>query len=159
MNGVELLLLGRTLARIGEDAIPVGAGDGRKGGVRSVVIVMSDVYEHPDSAVGEIAARTGLPQSQVSTAVARLREAGSVVTEADPRDRRRLLVRRAPEVSARRVEVASATVDDALARALGTDDPQVLAEVQAALEVLGRRLTPATVRRLRAEAAGEAASR
>ncbi|WP_346766391.1 helix-turn-helix domain-containing protein [Streptomyces sp. CB01881] len=111
--------------------------------------------EHQDSAVGAIAARTGLPQSQVSTAVARLREAGSIVTEADPRDRRRLLARRAPEVSARRVEVANATVDDALVRAPGTDDPQVLAEVLAAL---GRRLTPATVRRLRAEAAGEAAS-
>ncbi|MGW6916381.1 hypothetical protein ACWGB8_21530 [Kitasatospora sp. NPDC054939] len=93
-------------------------------------------------------------QSQVSTAVARLREAGSIVTEVDPADRRRMLVRRAPELTPRRIEVAGATIDDALVRALGTDDPQALAEVLAALDVLGRRLTPATIRRLRTGAAG-----
>ncbi|WP_406199192.1 MarR family transcriptional regulator [Kitasatospora sp. NBC_01560] len=153
MNGVELLLLGRTLAKIGEEAVPATADGERARGVKSVVVVMSDVYAHPGSAVGEIAARTGLPQSQVSAAVARLREVGSIVTEADPRDRRRLLARRAPEISARRAQVAAAPVDEALARALGTDDPAELAEVLAALEVLARRLTPASLRRLRAEAA------
>ncbi|WP_405360070.1 MarR family transcriptional regulator [Kitasatospora sp. NBC_00085] len=156
MNGVELLLLGRTLAKIGEEAIPTEGIGKHATGVRAVVVVMSDIYEHPDSAVGEIAARTGLPQSQVSAAVARLREAGSIVTGADPGDRRRLLARRAPELSARRVEVAATPVDAALARALGTDDPAELAEVLAALEVLARRLTPASLRRLRAEVeAGE----
>lgn len=49
--------------------------------------------------------------------------------------------------------MAAAPVDEALARALGTDDPAELAEVLAALEVLARRLTPASLRRLRAEAA------
>jgi len=151
VNGVELLLLGRTLMKIGEEAVPVPEGRSATG-VRTVVVVMSDIYEHPGSAVGEIAARTGLPQSQVSAAVARLREAGSIVTETDPADRRRLLARRAPEISARRAEVAAAPIDDALARALGTDDPQELAEVQTALDVLARRLTPASLRRLKEEA-------
>src|SRR6478735_7898671 len=86
MDGVELFLLGRTLMKIGEGAMPEPEGGAARygGGVRSVLIVVSDLATHPDSAVGEIAARTGLPQSQVSTAVARLKEAGAVVTNPDP---------------------------------------------------------------------------
>ncbi|MFC7649112.1 MarR family transcriptional regulator [Streptosporangium lutulentum] len=88
VNGVELFLLGRTLMKIGEEAMPTeGIGD-HSTGVRTVLIVVSDLREHPDSSVGEIAKRTGLPQSAVSAAVARLREAGSVVTMTDPGDRR-----------------------------------------------------------------------
>ncbi|MFF1907908.1 MarR family transcriptional regulator [Kitasatospora sp. NPDC058218] len=158
MNGVELLLLGRTLMKIGEEAVPAPEGGRPPAGVKAVVVVMSDVYEHPDSAVGEIAARTGLPQSQVSAAVARLREAGSIVTGTDPRDRRRLLVRRAPGISPRRAEVAATSIDGPLARALGTDDPRELAEVRDALDVLARRLTPASLRRLKAEVAEQAAT-
>ncbi|MER5409015.1 helix-turn-helix domain-containing protein [Streptomyces sp. NPDC002769] len=44
----------------------------------------SDIAAHPDSVVGEIPARTGLPQSQVSTAVARLKGAGSAQAVTDP---------------------------------------------------------------------------
>ncbi|MEW2415226.1 helix-turn-helix domain-containing protein [Streptomyces sp. NPDC046866] len=66
--------------------------------------------------VGETAQRTGLPQSQVSTAVARLREAGSVRTAPDPADRQ------APEVSDRVAAVraaGSSKVEEALARGPG----------------------------------------
>lgn len=101
----------------------------------------SDVSAHPDSAVGEIAARTGLPQSQVSTAVARLKEAGAVITAPDPDDRRRLLVRQAPEVSGRVAEVRSTTIEDALAAALGNPAPEQLREVADALDVLARHLS------------------
>ncbi|MCX5213803.1 MarR family transcriptional regulator [Kitasatospora sp. NBC_00240] len=151
MNGVELFLLGRTLMKIGEEALPQPAGDhGRRpGGTRSVLVVLSDIVEHPDSAVGEIAARTGLPQSQVSTAVARLKEAGSITTAPDPADRRRLLARPAAEPSARVAEVRTGTIDTALAAALGTDDPARVEEVTAALDILARHLTPATLSRLR----------
>lgn len=149
MNGVELFLLGRTLMKIGEEAMPEPAGgaDRHPGGTRAVLIVMSDVAAHPDSAVGEIAARTGLPQSQVSTAVARLKETGSIVTAPDPADRRRLLVRQAPGVSARVAQVRATTIDAALTAALGTDDPQPVREVAGALEVLARYLGPVGVRR------------
>ncbi|MFE2913293.1 MarR family winged helix-turn-helix transcriptional regulator [Kitasatospora indigofera] len=152
MNGVDLFLLGRTLMKIGEESLPqpVGEHGRRPGGTRSVLVVLSDLTEHPDSAVGEIAARTGLPQSQVSTAVARLKEAGSVTTAPDPADRRRLLVRPAAEPSPRVAEVRNGTVDAALAAALGTDDPARVEEVTAALETLARHLTPATLSRLRA---------
>ncbi|MFI8962441.1 MarR family transcriptional regulator [Streptomyces sp. NPDC053493] len=142
MNGVELFLLGRALMKLGEDALPEPPGDaGRQaGGTRLVLVVASDVAAHPDTTVGEIAARTGLPQSQVSTAVARLKEAGSVVTAPDPADRRRTLVRQAGEVSARVAEVRATSIEQALAAALGADDPARLREVTAALDVLARNL-------------------
>ncbi|MFE5535722.1 hypothetical protein [Streptomyces sp. NPDC056492] len=63
-------------------------------------------------------------------------------TATDPRDRRRTLVRRDPEVSDRRAEVAAAPVDGALSTALGTTDPAEPAEVTALLESLARRLSP-----------------
>ncbi|MEV7907996.1 MarR family transcriptional regulator, partial [Streptomyces anulatus] len=94
--------------------------------------------------VGEIATRTGLPQSAVSAAVARLREAGSIVTATDPGDRRRVLIREAPEASPRVTEVRSTSVDDALGTALGTDDPRQIRELVAMLEALAQRLDTKT---------------
>ncbi|MCO5987583.1 MarR family transcriptional regulator [Actinoallomurus spadix] len=151
MNGVELFLLGRTLMKIGEEAMPTEGLPEYSTSVRTVLIVASDILAHPGSAIGEIAARTGLPQSQVSGSVARLREAGSVVTEPDPRDRRRMLVRQAPQASERVSVVRATTIDGALAAALGTDEPEEVAEVTALLETLARRLTPETLARLRSE--------
>ncbi|MFF5208668.1 MarR family winged helix-turn-helix transcriptional regulator [Streptosporangium sp. NPDC000396] len=148
MNGVDLFLLGRTLMKIGEEALPTKGLGPQPASHRSVLIVISDIREHPDSSVGEIATRTGFPQSQVSACITRLREAGSIVTAADPKDRRRLLVRQAPEASDRVTAVRSATVDDALAAALGTDDPGEIQEVVATLEALARRLTPQTLTHL-----------
>ncbi|MFE3288490.1 MarR family transcriptional regulator, partial [Streptomyces sp. NPDC059233] len=128
--------------KIGEEAIPTDRVGKRPMSTRSVLIVMLDVYAHPDTTVGEIATRSGLPQSAVSACVARLRETGSVVTRTDPRDRRRTLLRQNPEMTDRRAEVAGARVDDALAAALGTDDPVEVAQVVALLEALARRLSP-----------------
>ncbi|WP_405720766.1 MarR family transcriptional regulator [Streptomyces sp. NBC_00046] len=151
MNGVELFLLGRTLMKIGEEVMPEPEGGSRRhpGTVRSVLIAVSDIAAHPDSAVGEIAARTGLPQSQVSTAVARLRETGAITTAPDPADRRRLLVRQSPDLSDRVAQVRATTIDDALAKALGADDPKRIQEVADALAVLARHLTPQALANLR----------
>jgi DNA-binding MarR family transcriptional regulator len=140
VNGVELFLLGRTLMRIGERAMPEV---GRRG-ARVVLVVLSDVVEHPDSAIGEIAERTGLPQSQVSAAVARLREGGAVETHTDPADRRRALVRQAREVSARVAEVRETTIEAALAAALA--DTRRVPEVTALLEALSAHLDPRRTR-------------
>ncbi|MFJ8828214.1 MarR family transcriptional regulator [Streptomyces sp. NPDC102467] len=151
MNGVELFLLGRTLMKIGEAAMPEPEGGSSQyaGNTRAVLIVASDVAAHPDSAVGEIATRTGLPQSQVSTSVARLKEAGAVVTAPDPADRRRLLVRQAPRLSARVSEIRATTIEDALTTALDENTPEARKEVLAALEVLARHLSPQTLARPR----------
>ncbi|WP_328406701.1 MarR family winged helix-turn-helix transcriptional regulator [Nocardia sp. NBC_00403] len=139
MDGVELFLLGRTLMKLGEDALPT---EGLGGGHRPVLIVTSDILEHPDSTVSEIASRTSLPQSAVSNAVARLKEAGSITTTTDPRDRRRSLIRKADRISARVAQVRATTIDAALAAALGTDDPELVNEVVTALELLARQLRP-----------------
>ncbi|WP_433350299.1 MarR family transcriptional regulator [Microtetraspora malaysiensis] len=149
MNGVELFLLGRTLMKIGEEALPTEGIGQHSTSVRTVLIVATDARAHPGSAVGEIAVRTGLPQSAVSAAVARLRQAGAVVTEPDPRDRRRLLIRPAPDASPRVAEVRSASIDAALAAALGTDDPERVAQVVALLDELARHLSPEALARLR----------
>jgi DNA-binding MarR family transcriptional regulator len=142
VNGVELFLLGRALMKIGEDALPEPPGGAAKyaGSARMVLIVASDIAEHPASAVGEIAARTGLPQSQVSTAIARLKEAGSVITTTDPTDRRRALVSQAPDVSDRLAQVRATSIEPALAAALGTDDHARVAEVARMLQQLARDL-------------------
>ncbi|MEU5030089.1 MarR family winged helix-turn-helix transcriptional regulator [Streptomyces milbemycinicus] len=144
MNGVELFLLGRTLMKIGEDAMPEppGGSERHAGSTRLVLIAASDIAAHPGTTVGDIAARTGLPQSQISTAVARLKEAGSITTAPDPADRRRALISPAAEPSARVAQVRATTIDAALATALGTDDPQRLREVADALAVLARHFTP-----------------
>ncbi|MER7585741.1 helix-turn-helix domain-containing protein [Kitasatospora sp. NPDC097691] len=152
MNGVELFLLGRTLMKIGEQAMPQPQTQTAAGGsVRSVLVTLDDVLAHPGTTIGEIATRTGLPQSQVSTAVARLAEAGSVDTEPDPADRRRRLVRATTRPSARVKDVRSTTIDDALTAALTTPDgtapnEPLLHEVSAALDTLARHLTPTTAR-------------
>ncbi|NDU76638.1 MarR family transcriptional regulator [Actinomadura sp. DSM 109109] len=139
--------------KIGEEALPAEGIGRHSTSVRTVLIVASDVHGHPGSAVGEIAARTGLPQSAVSAAVARLREAGAVVAEPDPDDRRRVRVHPADRPSARVEEIRASTVDTALAAALDTDDPDRVAEVAALLEELARYLTPQSVTRGRSRRA------
>lgn len=146
VNGVDLFLLGRTLMKIGEEAMPtegmVPSTTTQAASLRTVLVVVSDLRAHPETSVGEIATRTGLPQSAVSAAIARLKEAGSVVTAPDPADRRRVIIRHAPEISPRVEAVRAAGVEGPLAAALGTDDPARVAEVVAALEFLARHLTP-----------------
>lgn len=149
VNGIELFLLGRTLMKIGEQAIPTDGVGRHSTSDRSVLIVASDVRTHPDSSVGEIAERTGFPQSKVSACIVRLREAGSIDTTPDPHDRRRLLVRPASQVSERVAQIRSTPIDDALAAALGTDDPQRIAAVTAALDTLAEHLAPPALTRLR----------
>ncbi|GAB0106938.1 hypothetical protein JMUB6875_59280 [Nocardia sp. JMUB6875] len=137
MNGVELFLLGRALMKIGEQALP---DTGARTGNRAVLVVLSDVLEHPGTTISEVAARTGLPQSAVSGAVARLRESGSLVAEKDPRDARRTLLEPARELSGRVAEVRATTIDDAVAAAVGGDDPAAVEEVVEALKLLSQRL-------------------
>ncbi|WP_141575516.1 MarR family winged helix-turn-helix transcriptional regulator [Actinomadura sp. WMMA1423] len=149
MDGVELFLLGRTLMKIGEEALPTEGIGRHSTSVRTVLIVVSDVRTHPGSAVGEIAARTGLPQSAVSAAVARLREVGAVSAEPDPGDRRRVRIHPVSPPSARVEEIRASSVDGALAAALDTDDPSRVAEIVGLLEELARHLTPQAVTRLR----------
>lgn len=136
-----MFLLGRTLMKLGEDSLPTDGIGPQPGSTRTVLVVLLDLVEHGESSVGDIVGRTGLPQSQVSTAVARLREADRVDTEPDPADRRRVRIRIRPDPSPRALAVASSSIDATIAAALGHDseDSEVEAVV-ASLESLAVRL-------------------
>jgi DNA-binding MarR family transcriptional regulator len=136
VNGLDLFLLGRRLMKLGERAIPPSGFHQLPTSVRTVMI---DVFEHAGTSIQEITERTGFPQSHVSASVARLREAGVLVTTADPADRRRTLVRQAPDIPAR-ARRFSAPIDETIATAIGTDDPAEIRDVVATLEALARRL-------------------
>lgn len=74
--------------------------------------------------------------------MARLREAGSVLAEPDPADRRRQLLARNPTPTARQREVAAIDIAPTVAAALSTDEPAALNEVLTALETVARHLRP-----------------
>ena len=95
MDAGQLHKVARLLREVALDATadpgetPVSAGD---------VAIAEDITQHEKASVGEIAARTGLAQSLVSRTVAKLSDAGVVVTERDPHDGRRLLISIAPGI-------------------------------------------------------------
>ncbi len=130
---------------LAEDALPHGKV------ATSVRLVLMDVAFHPDSSISQVTARTGFPQSHVSASVAKLRDLGMLRTEADPADRRRTLVRVTPAVMARAKGVGSAPVEAVLTPVLVGAGPSEVAAVVAALELLGRKLTPNARARLRPE--------
>lgn len=143
MNAIEVYLLGRKLMKIAEAAFPA---DPDRGALpASVRMVLVDVSEHPQSSISEITARTGFPQSHVSSSVARLREQGVLETWPDPADGRRTLVKLSDEVRALRRRSRPAPIDTALAAELGSSDPRELRPVMEALDVLGERLIPKAV--------------
>jgi MarR family transcriptional regulator, 2-MHQ and catechol-resistance regulon repressor len=86
VNAGELHRLARVLRLVATTATAnpgeasVSAGD---------LAIVEDVAHHRGTSIGEIAERTGLAQSLVSTTVAKLREAGMVEVETDSSDRRR----------------------------------------------------------------------
>ncbi len=116
--------------KIGESAMRGHDAPAVPSGLR---LIVTDIAENAGSSIGEIAGRTGLPQSYVSTSVARLRERGAVKTAGDPKDGRRTLVRLTESIPARAARRGAAPIDAALAEEAGLDDP---AEVVAALETL-----------------------
>jgi DNA-binding MarR family transcriptional regulator len=141
VNAFELFLLGRKLMKLGEEAIPRSKADAG-GTATSLRLVMADVAYHPGSSVSEITERTGFPQSLVSLSVARLRDLGFVVTAPDPADRRRTLVRPVEGALRQGARHAAATVDQTIAKAIGTDAQDRLPEALAALELLGQLVVP-----------------
>jgi DNA-binding MarR family transcriptional regulator len=122
--------------KLAEEGLP---GQGVNNSARLVLI---DIGANPGSSINEITARTGFPQSHVSTSVSRLREFGAVRTESDPRDRRRTLVWIVPEAVQRARSRVISTIDDAIAQALGHPPTSELAEVVGALEMLAERFEP-----------------
>ena len=146
MQALDLIVLGRQLARLGERAMraddPLDDGVAALGATlpAGALIVMRDVLASPGSSITDITARTGLPQSYVSESVNKLRVKGIAEITADPVDRRRTLVRL---TAARLDQVArhsARDADDVLRAALGDLDTAETERVIQLLTDLAHRL-------------------
>ena len=135
----DLIVLGRQLSRIGETVM---RGQAPPAQPTSAGLVLADVFAHPGSSISEITARTGMTQSNVSEAVARLREQGTVESFPDPADRRRTLVRVSAQHPRNAMRAALNPADTALAAALGDLSPEEVARIIESLEILADRLRP-----------------
>jgi DNA-binding MarR family transcriptional regulator len=133
---MALFLLGRKLMQVAESGLPQGKI------TTSVRLVLADVAYHPGSSITEITERTGFPQSLVSLAVARLREAGVVESEPDPSDRRRTLVRTTAALEARAKRADTPPVGALVAEELPAELQHLVPEADAALHLLARLLIP-----------------
>lgn len=89
MEAGELHKLARALRDLALD-VTSDTADDRPNAAET--LVATDIFEHSPTTVSEIVARTGVAQSQVSTIVAALHDAGVTTREPDPRDRRRTLL-------------------------------------------------------------------
>jgi DNA-binding MarR family transcriptional regulator len=133
MEALDVIVLGRQLMKIGEDAMRGSPGARLPTGQS---LVLRDVFANPGSAITEITARTALPQSYVSESVARLREQGLIETSADQSDGRRTLVRLSERHARAVARKGAVSVDAALAERLGgTDGVSVL-------ETIAKQLRP-----------------
>jgi DNA-binding MarR family transcriptional regulator len=139
MDALDLIMLGRRLSRIGEQALRgserSGGSAGRGGSLSpGALLILRDVLAHPGTSITDIAARTTLPQGHVSETVTRLRSLGIAQTSADPADGRRTLV----DVTAAHLrQVASHSTrnaDSALRAAFGSIES---ARAQQLIDALG----------------------
>jgi DNA-binding MarR family transcriptional regulator len=140
MDALQLIMLGRQLTKIGEEAMRGGQGPPLPAGH---ALVLRDVLTHPGSSITDVTARTGLAQSIVSKAIARFQGTGVVEIEADPADGRRTLARVSAAHLGEVRRKGAIPVDAALAAALGEPDAAVVAQLVTGLEALAARLRPA----------------
>ena len=145
MQALDLIVLGRQLARLGERAMrddPSDDGVTAFGATLPVgaLIVMRDVLASPGSSITDITTRTGLPQSYVSESVNKLRVKGLAEITADPADRRRTLVRLTAAHLDQVARHSARNADDVLRNALGDADPASADQVIALLTDLATRL-------------------
>jgi DNA-binding MarR family transcriptional regulator len=139
MDALDLIVLGRQLTRIGEEAM---RGSRAQALPTGPTLVLRDVLANPDSSVGEVSARTGLPQSYASESIARLRDKGIVETAPDPADGRKTLVRLSRRHARNIATKGAVSVDDVLAAALGEQDSVKLKSILTTLGELSERLRP-----------------
>ena len=127
----DLYQLGRRLAEIA--LADMGAGELNL--TPGEFLVLQDLFLHGRSAIGDIAARTGLAQSRVSTGVRAFTERGWAITSADPADGRKTLVDLTEQVRAAGTRRRETRAEGSLATALADVDP---AERDALIAALGR---------------------
>ena len=127
----DLYQLGRRLAEIALADMGAGELDLTPG----EFLVLQDLFLNGRSAIGDIAARTGLAQSRVSTGVRAFTERGWAITSADPADGRKTLVDLTEQVRAAGTRRRETRAEGSLATALADVGP---AERDALIAALGR---------------------
>ncbi|OMI35691.1 transcriptional regulator, MarR family protein [Streptomyces sparsogenes DSM 40356] len=143
MEMSDLYQLGRRLAEIaledmGADAPHLAPGE---------FLVLQDLFLNGRSAVGDIAKRTGLAQSRVSTSVRALAGRNWVTTAADPSDGRKTLVDVTEPIRAAGQQRRAGRADKALTNALARADDTERAALIAALERLHQLLVAGRTQR------------
>jgi DNA-binding MarR family transcriptional regulator len=131
MEMTDLYQLGRRLAEIALADMGAGELDLAPG----EFLVLQDLFLHGRSPIRDIAARTGLAQSRVSTSVRAFTDRGWAVTSADPDDGRKTLVDLTEEVRAAGAQRRSSRAEGSLAAALAAAGP---AERDSLIAALGR---------------------
>jgi DNA-binding MarR family transcriptional regulator len=119
MEMSDLYQLGRRLAEIALADMGAGELDLTPG----EFLVLQDLFLNGHSAIGDIAARTGLAQSRVSTCVRSFAERGWAVTSADPADKRKTLVDLTETVRAAGARRRESRAEGSLAAALAEAAP------------------------------------
>jgi MarR family 2-MHQ and catechol resistance regulon transcriptional repressor len=119
MEMSDLYRLGRCLAEIALTDMGAGELDLTPG----EFLVLQDLFLNGRSAIGDIAARTGLAQSRVSTSVRSFIERGWGITSADPADGRKTLADLTDQVRAAGARRREARAEGRLATALAAVDP------------------------------------
>ncbi|MBF9070685.1 MarR family winged helix-turn-helix transcriptional regulator [Streptacidiphilus fuscans] len=123
----------------------------RPRGVRGLApgefLVLQDLFLNGRSAVGDVAKRTGLAQSRVSTSVRSFVERGWAVTSADPADGRKTLVDLTAEVRTAGAKRREGRADRTLTSALSAAEPEERATLVAALARLHQLLVAGEVPR------------
>jgi DNA-binding MarR family transcriptional regulator len=139
VDALELIQLGRQLTKIGEESL---RGSSMPALPNGPSLVLKDVFAHPDTSISEIATRTALPQSYVSDSVASLQQQGFVEARTDTKDRRRTLVSVTKQHRQTIARKGAASVDAALARAVGDDGGDQVSATLELLKALAERLAP-----------------
>jgi DNA-binding MarR family transcriptional regulator len=144
MDAARLHKLARVLRELAID-VTSDLSEGRA--TPTEVTIGMDIFEHDATTVGEIAKRTGVAQSQVSTTVAAMRDYGLLSVESDPGDRRRGRITLDPAARRQlagnrgRRPVSDAIRQHLLAHARAATAAEVRAVVQL-LDALADRLLP-----------------
>ncbi|HUD78579.1 MAG TPA: MarR family transcriptional regulator [Streptosporangiaceae bacterium] len=139
MDALDLIMLGRRLSHIGEQALRgserSGGSAGRGGSLSpGALLILRDVLAHPGTSITDIAVRTALPQGHVSETVTRLRSLGIAQTSADPADGRRTLVDVTATHLRRVASNSTRNADSALRAAFGNIES---ARAQQLIDALG----------------------
>ena len=115
----DLYQLGRRLAEIALADMGAGELDLTPG----EFLVLQDLFLNGRSAIGDIAARTGLAQSRVSTSVRSFIQRGWAITSGDPADGRKTLVDLNEQVRAAGARRRESRAEGSLATALAAVGP------------------------------------